>query len=330
MVLRISPAPHMHAKTNTRSLMLDVIIALLPTAAAGIYIFGANAALTLAISTVSAVLTELIYQLIRRQELRVNDLSAVVTGLILGLNLPSSAPWWLPVIGSALAIIIVKQLFGGLGDNFMNPAMAARGILLASWSLRMTTFNVPSYFTGVDAVAEATPLVLDPAKMSSVLDLFLGRIPGSIGEVCKAAILVGLVYLLIRKVISWRIPVVMLGTVALFTWIFSDNPVIALFSGGNMTGEILVQSLSAPVHALLTGGVMFGAVFMATDYSTSPMTNKGQIIYAAIIGFIVVILRRFGTYPEGVTYAILLGNIAAPLIDKYAKQRVYGEVKGNA
>jgi electron transport complex protein RnfD len=304
--------------------MLDVVIALIPTAAAGVYLFGTNAALILALSTVSAVLSEYLYQVIRKQEVRIGDLSAVVTGLILGLNLPPTAPWWLPVVGSAVAIIIVKQLFGGIGDNFMNPAMAARGILLASWSLRMTAFIAPTYFNSVDAVASATPLsAAAPAavdatshvtnaaaayQMPSLFDMFLGKMPGSIGEVCKAAILLGLLYLFIRKVISWQIPVVMLGTVALMTWIFGDDP----------------------LQALMMGGVLFGAVFMATDYATSPMTGSGRIIYSAIIGLIVVIMRKFGVYPEGVTYAILLGNIAAPLIDKYSKRRVYGEVKAHA
>lgn len=323
MNLRISPAPHIRSSVSTRQLMLDVVIALIPTAAAGVYLFGTNAALILALSMVSAVLSEYLYQVIRKQEVRIGDLSAVVTGLILGLNLPPTAPWWLPVIGSAVAVVIVKQLFGGIGDNFMNPAMAARGILLASWSLRMTAFIAPTYFNSVDAVATATPLsAAAPAAeaashatgasaavtMPSLMDMFLGKMPGSIGEVCKAAILLGLLYLFIRKVISWQIPVVMLGTVALLTWIFGDDP----------------------LQALMMGGVLFGAVFMATDYATSPMTSGGQIIYSAIIGLIVVIMRKFGTYPEGVTYAILLGNIAAPLIDKYSKTRVYGEVKAHA
>ncbi|OQB24180.1 MAG: Electron transport complex protein RnfD [Firmicutes bacterium ADurb.Bin182] len=322
MNLRISPAPHIRSAVSTRSLMLDVVIALIPTTAAGIYFFGLNAAVTVALSVAAAVISEYLYQKIRKQEPRINDLSAVVTGLILGLNLPPSAPWWLPVVGSAIAIVIVKQLFGGIGDNFLNPAMAARGILLASWSLRMTTFYAPTYFKNVDAVTTATPLSAAasaaeatssatgaaPAyQMPSLTDLFLGNMPGSIGEVCKAAILLGLIYLVIRKVIT-VIPFVMMISFALFTWIFGGDP---------LTG-------------LLTGGVMFGAVFMATDYSSSPMTIKGQMIYAAIIGFIIVILRKYGSYPEGVTYAILLGNIAAPLIDKYSKLRVYGEVKPNA
>ena len=308
MNLRISTAPHVRSHDTTSRLMLDVVIALIPTALAGVYLFGMYAALILAISMASAVLAEYLSQKITKRPVRVNDLSALVTGLILGLNLPPTAPWWMAMIGSALAIVLVKQLFGGIGDNFMNPALAARGILLASWPVRMTNYIVPNYFQApsfslVDAVTSATPL--SGGYQASTMDLFLGNIPGTIGEVCKAAILLGFAYLLIRKTISWRIPVIMLASTALFSLFFGADP----------------------LAAVLSGGVLFGAVFMATDYTTSPMTALGQMIYAAGCGLIVAIIRAFGAYPEGVTYAILLMNIVTPLIDKYVRPKVYGYVK---
>lgn len=317
MNLRVSTAPHIRSTDTTSRIMLDVIIAMLPACVAGIYFFGLSAALILAISTLSAVLAEFLWQRITKQTLRINDLSAVVTGLLVGLNLPATAPWWLPVIGSALAIVLVKQLFGGIGDNFLNPALAARGILLASWPARMTSYVLPTCFSGVDAVSTATPLADGAGVSVSYMEALLGtNLGGTIGETCKAAILLGLIYLLVRKTISWRIPVIFMGTTALLIW--------ALGAGGNVTFD------GDPLMALLTGGLMFGAVFMATDYTTSPMTAKGQVIYAIGCGVIVAILRTYGNYPEGVTYAILLMNIVTPLIDKYVKNKVYGEVKADA
>lgn len=310
MNLRISTAPHIRSHDTTARLMLDVVIALIPTALVGVYLFGLYAALILVLSMASAVLAEYLYQRITKQPVRIGDCSALVTGLILGLNLPPTAPWWLAVIGSALAIVLVKQIFGGIGDNFMNPALAGRAILLASWPVRMTNYIAPNFFKPeafslVDAATTATPLAGNPADVP-MLDLFLGNIPGTIGEVSKIAILLGFAYMLIRKTISWRIPVIMLVSTGLFSFLFSGVD---------------------PLSAMLSGGVMFGAVFMATDYTTSPMTAKGQMIYAAGCGLIVAVIRAFGAYPEGVTYAILLMNIATPLIDKYVGRRVYGFVK---
>ena len=210
----------------------------------------------------------------------------------------------------------MKQLFGGIGDNFMNPALAARGVLLASWPVRMTSYVLPSYFGAVDAVSTATPLAEAGVPGSQLLDAFLGNMGGCIGEVSKAAILLGFAYLLIRRTISWRIPVVFLGVTALCMWAFGAQ--------GNFSFD------GDPLMALLHGGVMLGAVFMATDYTTSPMTAKGQFIYAAGCGLLVAVIRTYGSYPEGVTYAILLMNIATPLIDKFVKNRIYGEVKANA
>ncbi len=321
MSLKSSPAPHIFAKDSTRSLMRDVLLALLPTSAAAIWFFGPGAALRLLLGVVSAVLFEFLYQKLTRQAVRVGDLSAAVTGLLLALNLPSGAPLWLPVIGSFLAIVLVKQLFGGIGDNFINPALAARAILMASWPARMNAFTAPTYWSGADAVSAATPLALAdsiaaatgaasatsavPAAQFSAMDLFLGKIPGVMGEVCKAAILLGFLYLLVRRVISWRIPVVLTVTFAVCMSAFGYDP----------------------LESVLTGGLLFGAVFMATDYTTSPMSVPGQFLYAALAGLIIAVIRAFGSYPEGVTYGILLVNIATPLIDKYIKPRVYGHGK---
>lgn len=303
MNLRLSIAPHIRSGETTSRLMLNVIIALVPCAIAGIYNFGVNALVVLAVSMVTAVAAEYLFQVIARRPVRVGDLSALVTGLILGLNLPPTAPWWMAMVGSAFAIIIVKELFGGIGSNFMNPALTARAVLLASWPVFMTTFVNPTYWAeGVDAVTTATPLATGGV---ATLDLLLGRIPGSIGEVSKIMILVGLAYLLITRTISWRIPVIMVATTGLLSWAFGSDP----------------------LAAVLSGGLLFGAVFMATDYTTSPMTAKGQAVYAVGCGLIVAVIRAFGNYPEGVTYGILVMNVATPLIDKFIKNRVYGHRK---
>jgi len=285
--------------------MRDVLIALAPTTIMGVYCFGLNAAIIVVLGVAAAVLAEYAYQKITHQKVLTGDLSAAVTGLIMALNLPASAPWWMPVVGSFIAIVLVKQLFGGIGDNFMNPALTARGILLSSWPVKMTAWVMPTFFKGVDAVSTAT--VLGGYTDASAMDMFLGFIPGTIGEVSKIAILLGLLYMLIRKVVSWRIPVIFVGTFAIFAALFK------------LDGGLAVN--------LLSGGLLFGAVFMATDYTTSPMTAVGQYIYAAGCGLIVAVIRKWGAYPEGVTYAILLMNIATPLIDKSVKLKIYGKAK---
>ena len=302
MQLRISTAPHMHSPMTTRRIMLFVLIALLPSAAFGVYAFGLKALLLIAVSCAAACLSEYLWQKIGKKKVLVSDLSALVTGLILALNLPVGAPWWVAVIGSAFSVIIVKQLFGGIGDNFMNPAMAGRAVLLASWPVHMTTYVMPTFFKNIDAVTTATPLV---THNTTYPDLFFGNIPGTIGEVSKAAILLGFLFLLITGVISWRIPVVMTTSVFVFSWLFGADP----------------------IAAVLSGGVLFGAVFMATDYTTSPMTPLGQVIFAFGIGLITSLIRAFGNYPEGVTYGILLMNIASPLIDRLLPQKIYGHGK---
>ena len=310
MALHISTGPHLRAKANTQRLMLDVLIALLPATAASIYFFGYKAALIVCISVAAAVLSEYAWQKLAHKPLRIDDLSAAVTGLLLGLNLPANVPLWIPLIGSVFAIIVVKQLFGGIGHNFLNPALAARAVLLTSWPSHMTKAYLPlrtlfgsAAETGVDTLAGATPLLAPGAV--EVRDLFFGNIPGAIGETCKLAILIGLIYLLVRKVISWEIPVIMVGTVALCSWAFGDDA----------------------LKAILSGGLLLGACFMATDYVTTPMLKAGHVIYAVGCGLMVVLIRKFGNYPEGVTYAILLMNIVTPLLDKALKRKVYGEVK---
>lgn len=302
-MMRVSTAPHIHSGVTTRRVMVDVLIALVPCVVAGVFRFGYRAAILLAVSMLSCLVFEYLWQKLTKKTVTVGDCSALVTGLLIGLNLPVNAPFWIPIIGGGVAIIIAKQFFGGIGDNFINPALAARAVLLTSWPVHMTAFTLPvNNVFAADAVSSATPLATQSA---TYMQLLTGDIPGSIGEVSKLMILLGLAYLLITKVISWRIPVVMLGTVALFTWIFGGDP----------------------LYAVMAGGVMFGAVFMATDYTTSPMTAVGQYIYAAVTGLIVVIIRQFGAYPEGVTYAILLANVLTPLIDKYVKPRVFGHEK---
>ena len=309
MQFSVSNAPHVHQKDSTASLMLDELTALMHCVIAGVWLFGWQALRVTLLSVVFCVGLELLWQKLGKKPIRINDLSAAVTGVILALNLPSTAPWWMILVGSAVAILLVKQMFGGLGCNFMNPALAARAVLLASWPTFMTATNTASaYPLPFDTVTSATVLTEGSTFSATTIDLLVGRIPGTIGEVCKVAILLGLLYLLLRRTITWHIPVVMIGSFMLFAWAFGLDP----------------------VAGVLSGGVLFGAVFMATDYVTSPMTPLGQCVYAAGAGLIVALIRAFGGYPEGVTYAILLMNIATPLIDRAIRPRIYGEVKSRA
>ena len=309
----VSTAPHIFAKDTTSVLMLDVVTALMPTVVAGIWLFGWNAARVILISVVSCVGFEFLWEVIFKKPITINDLSAVVTGMILALIMPPNAPWWMLVVGSAVAILLVKQLFGGIGDNFVNPAATARAVLLASWPALMSG---AAYVTPFDAVSGATPLplfsqsaeVAANAVMPSTLDQFIGRIPGCIGEVSKIAILLGLAYLLIRKTITWHIPVTLIASFMCFTWLFGGDP----------------------LQGVLTGSVLFGAVFMATDYVTCPMTHKGQMIFAVGVGLMIALIRAFGGYPEGTMYAILLMNVLTPLIDRMTRGKIYGEVKARA
>lgn len=313
MNLRLASGPHFHTTHDTQDIMRTVLISLIPPTAAGIYLFGFNSALLLAISVITCVVSEYVWQKLGHMPVRTGDLSAAVTGVILALNLPSGAPWWMPIVGGFFAIIIVKQLFGGIGHNFLNPALTARAVLLISWPAFMSAYPIPvrTFFTSfTDAYTGATPLMAS-AGTYSTLDLFLGNVPGTIGETCKAAILIGFAILLITGTIKWHIPVVFTGAVGLMTLILNGF------------------DFSIALNAMLSGGVLFGAVYMATDYVTNPMLSAGRMIYAAGCGVMVVLIRQFGGYPEGVTFAILLMNIITPLIDRVTKRRIYGEVKQN-
>lgn len=307
--LTVSSSPHIRSSETTQKIMRDVMIALAPAAAFGVYNFGLRALTILVLSIVSAIMTEALCQKIRKQAITIDDFSAVVTGLLLGMNLPSSVPYWIPVVGSVFAIAVVKQAFGGLGHNFINPALAARALLVASWPVQMTTWSSVT----TDATATATVLGIikegTGATLPSIMDMFLGRIGGSIGETSALLLILGGIYLIYKGIISIKIPGIYIGTVAILTLIITGFDI-------NMT-----------IIHILSGGLILGAFFMATDYASSPITPKGQIIYALGMGLITVVIRFYGGYPEGVSYSILLMNVAAPLIDKYSKQRVFGGAK---
>jgi electron transport complex protein RnfD len=326
--LIVSSSPHIISEVTTQRLMLDVIIALLPSAIAGVYFFGAYAALIIIVSIASSVVFEYIIRKILKRGNTIADLSAVVTGLLLALNLPPTLPVWMVVVGSFFAIVIVKQLFGGLGQNFVNPALAARAILLISYGTKMTTWIAPllstgntadavsgatdaiSHATSVDAMTYATPLAVYKAggELPELIDMFLGKVGGSLGETSALALLIGGIYLLVRKVITWHIPAVYIGTVALLSWIMGPD--------GFFTGD--------PLFNILAGGLLLGAIFMATDYTTSPMTEKGMVIFAAGCGVLTMLFRLYTKMPEGVSFAILLMNIATPLIDRHTKPKRFG------
>ncbi len=313
----VSSSPHIRDNASTRRIMLDVIIALLPATVFGIYSFGYSAALVILVTILSCVLSEYVTRLVLKRESTITDLSAVVTGLLLALNLPSTIPLWMAAVGGVVAIIIVKQLFGGLGQNFMNPALVARVFLLNAFLKQMTTFVNP----GVDTVSSATPLLSikeyvkgNEANLLGYWDLFIGNIPGCIGEVSVAALLIGAVYLLFRRVISLEIPVSFIGSVVILTWIFGGR---TLFAGDGL-------------YHILSGGLMIGAFFMATDYATSPVTFKGRVIMGIGCGILTSVIRLYTGYPEGVSYAILLMNICVPLIDRYTVPKSFGGEKAIA
>ena len=297
----LSSSPHAHASVSVTRLMLDVILALLPTTAAGIAFFGWPALWTVLTCVVSAVATEALCRRAMGREQTVGDLSAVLTGLLLALNLPAGLPLWMAAAGSVFAIAIAKQVFGGLGMNPFNPALAARAFLLISFTGPMTTWLKPFWWRSPEAMTTATPLATQ--EFPGFADLFLGMMPGCIGEVSALALLVGAAYLLVRRVITWHIPVAFLATCA----------ACALVLGG------------APVHVqLLSGGIVLGACFMATDYVTSPASAKGKLIFGCGCGLLCMLIRRFGAYPEGCSFAILIMNAFAPLISRWTKPKPFG------
>lgn len=326
-VLTVSPAPHLAHGDTTSQIMYDVALALLPTTLFGAYLFGVRALVICALSILSALVCEWGYEKLLHRPVTVSDGSALVTGLLVGLNLPVAVPLWLPVVGSAFAILLVKQLFGGLGKNFMNPAMAARvflsisfPVLMTNYTLQQATFSIlPLGTPAVDGVSAATPLwhmvqddIYNPlfgSWQGPRRSLVLGFVPGCIGEVGNIALLTGGIYLLLRKVITWQIPVSYLGTVALLTYLFP---------------QMGADPLTSMLCHLCAGGLMLGAFFMATDYVTSPVTSAGRLIYGVGCGVLTVVFRYFGAFAEGVSFAILIMNLLVPYLDRLCRRRVFG------
>ena len=301
----VSSNPHIRAKDTTSRIMLTVVIALLLPAFFGIYNFGFRALVLILISIATCVLTEYIYEKLMKKPITIGDFSAVVTGLLLALNLPVSVPFWIPVVGGVFAILVVKMLFGGLGQNFMNPALAGRCFLLISFTSLMTNFNCDAY-TG------ATPLAsLKAGESVNVLNMILGRTAGTIGETSVIAIVLGACVLIVAGVIDLRVPGSYIASFAIFVLLF------AALSGIAISPAYLSAQLAG-------GGLMLGAFFMATDYVTTPMTRKGQVIFAVGCGILTYVIRFYSAYPEGVSFAILIMNAFVPLIDKLTPQRVYG------
>lgn len=301
-LLNVSSSPHARSRVTTQNLMLDVAIAMLPASVYGVYQFGIKAALILLVSVLSCILSEYLFEVLMKKPVTVSDGSALVTGMILGLNMPPAIPLWIPFLGGVFAIIVVKQLYGGLGQNFMNPALAARCFLLISFAGKMTDF------TYSDGVAGATPLAaLKAGQDVDLMSMFIGKISGTIGEVSVIALLLGAAYLLFKKVISIRIPGAYLLTVAIFVFVFGRQDIV----------YVLTQ--------LCGGGLIFGAFFMATDYVTSPITPRGQILFGVLLGVLTGLFRLFGGSAEGVSYAIIIGNILVPLIEKISLPAAFGK-----
>lgn len=304
----VSVSPHVREQSTTQSIMRDVIIALLPILAFGVYHFGMGALQVIIISVVTCVVGELLFDLAIKKPITVFDGSAVVTGLILAINMPATAVWWMPVLGGLFAIVAVKMLFGGLGQNFMNPALAARCFLLISFSGRMTDFTM-------DGVSSATPLAaMKAGEMPDLLSLFLGFHGGCIGEVSALAILAGGIYLIVKKVISVRIPLTYILSTAAFILL------INLINGGDTSVNYLLAQV-------LSGGLLVGAFFMATDYATSPITTKGQILYGLLLGLFTALFRTVGSSAEGVSYAIIICNLLVPLIENITIPKPFGSEK---
>ncbi|HHY75284.1 MAG TPA: RnfABCDGE type electron transport complex subunit D [Firmicutes bacterium] len=307
--LLITSSPHIRAPKTVRGIMLDVVIALVPACVAAVIFFGVKALMVLVASTVSAVVSEYLYEKAVKRPVTVGDFSAVVTGVLLGLTLPPGVPLYVPIVGSAFAIVIAKQIFGGLGTNFVNPALAGRAFVLAAWPLHVTSAWLNPLT--MDAATGATPLhaFKGGQAVGSLTDLLIGNRLGSLGETSAVAILLGGIYLLVRGVIDYRIPVAYLGTLGLGVFVFGKPG--ALFQGD-------------PLRGILLGGALLGAFFMATDYVTSPVTPKGRTYFGIGAGLITLLIRYWGDYPEGVTYAILLMNLATPLIDRFVVPKYYG------
>lgn len=319
-MLVVSSSPHIRSNESVKRIMLDVIIALVPAAIGSVYFFGLNALKLILLSVASALFFEAAIQKLFKKEVTINDYSAIITGMLIAFNLPANAPWWIPVFGSGFAIIIVKQCFGGIGSNFMNPALAARAVLLASWPNIMSNFVLP----GVDAVTGSTPLAIMKyggadagasatvaqavQELPSIMNMFIGNRGGAIGETSALLLLIGALYLIVRKVINWKTPVIYIGTTAILLL-------------------ILGVEMNQLMYHILGGGLILGAFFMATDYSTTPVTSRGQIIFALGAGILTALIRVKGGFPEGVSYSILLMNVASPLIEKFTAPKIFGRAK---
>ena len=305
-LFNVSSSPHVRNNDTTQRIMRDVAIAMLPATAYGVYQFGLYSLLIVIVTVVSCVVSEYVWEKAMKKPVTVYDCSAVVTGMILALNMPPEIPFWIPMLGGVFAIIVVKQLYGGLGQNFMNPALAARCFLLISFAGSMNSFS--SAKLGFDSLSGATPLAqLRAGETVNLMDLIIGRIPGTIGEVSVIALLIGGIYMIARKVISPRIPLIYIGTVAVFVFVF---------------GGFDVQYMLSEICA---GGLVFGAFFMATDYVTSPITPKGQVVYGLILGILTGTFRLWGASPEGVSYAIILSNLMVPLIERVTLPTAFGK-----
>ncbi len=322
-----SSSPHIRSNEDTRSIMLDVIIALMPALVMGVYVFGWRALTSTLVSVAACVVWEWLYRKVMKKSCSIGDLSAVVTGILLAFVCPVQTPYWMLVIGAFFSIVLVKQLYGGIGCNFINPALAGRAILLASYATAMTTWvkvgeKAAVIGSNADIVTAATPLAMmkgvDAAGWETLTntytlgDMFIGRIGGSLGEVSSLMLLLGGIYLLLRKVISWQTPVAFIATVAVITLISAPAG---------------VSSVEYMAYNVFGGGLMLGAIFMATDYATSPVTKLGQAIFGIGCGLITVFIRRFGSYPEGVCYSIMIMNCTTWLLDKYIRPTIYGALK---
>lgn len=313
MKLTVASSPHIRGNFRTSRLMMDVVIALIPALLVGTWVLGLRALLVTFVSVATAMVTEYVYSLVTRTRNTTIDCSCLVTGMLLAMTLPATTPYWLVAVGSVFAILVVKILCGGLGQNVFNPALLARAFMVLIFPAAMVRYSA----LGVDGVSSATPLhhmVMPALPEESLLDMFLGKCPGSIGEISALALILGGVYLVARKVISPRIPLAYLGTVAVVTLVFHKT-------------EAPVQWM---LYSLLSGGVMLGAIFMATDYATSPATPWGQILYGVGCGVLTVVFRYFGLFPEGVTYAILIMNALVWVLDRYTAPRRFGMKKGGS
>lgn len=306
--LAVTSSPHLRDSMSTQRIMQEVCLALAPAGIAAIILYGMNAAMLIAASVITAVVAEYVWQKATKQTVTVSDWSAVVTGLLLAYNLPANAPIWIAVIGAIIAIVLVKQFFGGIGGNFMNPALTARAILFISWSAIMSSYPASNF--AVDTTSSATPLAtLNGGTVGNIqfMDLLLGNVGGVLGETCKLAIILGGIYLIVRNLIDWKIPASFIATVFL-CYLIKDGAQVALYQ-------------------VFAGGLLLGAFFMATDYVTSPVTNVGRVIMGVGCGLILFVIRAFASYPEGCSFAILFMNVVTPLLDKFTALKPFGEVK---